>query len=285
MNINKFKISNKKFSLKDHKTGFTANINSQEEAQKIIEENRKKLSELQNKLLAEEKYSVLLVFQAMDAAGKDEAIECVIKELKPQGIQAFSFKQPSEIEKKHDYLWRFVKALPERGKIGIFNRSYYEEVIAERVHNKIQESNIPKKFLKNIWKTRYRQINDFEKYLYENGYVILKFFIYVSKEVQKKRLLERIDDTKKNWEFAESDIEDRKHWKEFHKYFQESIKETSKPHAPWFVIPGDNEWFTSLAVSQILLEKMKSLNLKYPKLNDDKEKELSALRKKLVNQT
>ncbi len=264
-----------KFKISEFKTDDTDKFNSKNEAAEILEENVKKMSELQDKLYAQDKYSLLLIFQAMDAAGKDGTIKHVMSGLNPQGTQVYSFKQPSAEEIDHGYLWRISKALPERGRIGIFNRSHYEEVLIVRVHNLIASSKLPEKFIdKNIWQRRFEQITNFEKYLYENGTVILKFFLHISKEEQKKRFLERIDNPAKNWKFAMGDIEERKYWDEYQKCYEEAIAATSKDCSPWFIIPADKKWFARLLVSEIIVETLKKLKPEYPELTDEQNKEL-----------
>lgn len=264
-----------KFKISEFKTDDTDKFNSKNEAAEILEENVKKMSELQDKLYAQDKYSLLLIFQAMDAAGKDGTIKHVMSGLNPQGTQVYSFKQPSAEEIDHGYLWRINKALPERGRIGIFNRSHYEEVLIVRVHNLIASSKLPEKFIdKNIWQRRFEQITNFEKYLYENGTVILKFFLHISKEEQKKRFLERIDNPAKNWKFAMGDIEERKYWDEYQKCYEEAIAATSKDCSPWFIIPADKKWFARLLVSEIIVETLKKLKPEYPELTDEQNKEL-----------
>lgn len=264
-----------KFKISEFKTDDTDKFNSKNEAAEILEGNVKKMSELQDKLYAQDKYSLLLIFQAMDAAGKDGTIKHVMSGLNPQGTQVYSFKQPSAEEIDHGYLWRINKALPERGRIGIFNRSHYEEVLIVRVHNLIASSKLAEKFIdKNIWQRRFEQITNFEKYLYENGTVILKFFLHISKEEQKKRFLERIDNPAKNWKFAMGDIEERKYWDEYQKCYEEAIAATSKDCSPWFIIPADKKWFARLLVSEIIVETLKKLKPEYPELTDEQNKEL-----------
>ncbi|MBK7379446.1 MAG: polyphosphate kinase 2 family protein [Ignavibacteriales bacterium] len=264
-----------KFKISEFKTDDTDKFNSKNEAAEILEENVKKMSELQDKLYAQDKYSLLLIFQAMDAAGKDGTIKHVMSGLNPQGTQVYSFKQPSAEEIDHGYLWRISKALPERGRIGIFNRSHYEEVLIVRVHNLIASSKLPEKFIdKNIWQRRFEHITNFEKYLYENGTVILKFFLHISKEEQKKRFLERIDNPAKNWKFAMGDIEERKYWDEYQKCYEEAIAATSKDCSPWFIIPADKKWFARLLVSEIIVETLKKLKPEYPELTDEQNKEI-----------
>ena len=215
----------------------------------------------------------------MDAAGKDSTIKHVMSGLNPQGTQVYSFKQPSSEELDHDYLWRIHKALPERGRIGIFNRSHYEEVLVVRVHDLVEKQHLPKETItKDIWEKRFRQIRDFEKHIYENGTLVLKFFLHVSKEEQKKRFLKRINDKTKNWKFSADDIEERKYWNEYQKCYQEAIAATSKKHAPWFVIPADHKWFMRFAVSQIIIEQFEKLHIDYPKLSDGQLKKLNESR-------
>jgi PPK2 family polyphosphate:nucleotide phosphotransferase len=221
----------------------------------------------------------------MDAAGKDGTIKHVMSGLNPQGTQVFSFKQPSMEELDHDYLWRIHKYLPERGRIGIFNRSHYEEVLIARVHDLIKNQKIPPELInKEIWNTRYREIDDFEKYLYENGTVILKFFLHVSKEEQKQRFLERIDQPEKNWKFSASDINERKYWDKYQSAYGEAISATSKKYAPWFIIPADHKWYMRYAVSQIIVETLEQLDMSYPVLSKEMKAELEECKKNLLNE-
>lgn len=265
----------RKFQFSKLDTSFTGEFPSKSDARKLLKQNINKMSELQDKLYAQDKYSLLIVFQAMDAAGKDSTIKHVMSGLNPQGTEVTSFKQPSATELDHGYLWRINKSLPERGRIGIFNRSHYEEVLVVRVHNLVQYQKLPDKFKNNkIWSLRYRQINDFEKYLYENGIIILKFFLHVSKDEQKKRFLKRIDDTSKNWKFSAADLKERELWNEYQNAYQEAISSTSKKYAPWYIIPADKKWFARLAVSQIIVDLMRRLKPSYPKLEKDKMDEL-----------
>ena len=271
MDTNKFLIPpDTKLKLSKIKTDDTVGLKSKKDSVKILKKNIEKLSELQAKLYAQDKYSLLLIFQAMDAAGKDGTIKHVMSGLNPQGTHVTSFKQPSVEELDHGYLWRINKALPERGRIGIFNRSHYEEVLVVRVHDLIKYQKVPDKFKnKDIWKQRYEQINSFEKYLYENGIVIIKFFLHISKKEQKERFLKRIDDPAKNWKFSMGDIEERKFWEDYQKAYQEAIYATSKKHSPWYVIPADKKWFARLTVSEIIVSEMKKLKPEFPKLNDE----------------
>ncbi len=261
---------NSKINLSEAPTEFDTDSINKKEAKKLVKKNIKKMIELQGKLYADDKYSMLIIFQAMDAAGKDGTIKHVMSGLNPQGTQVSSFKQPSAEELDHSFLWRINKALPERGRIGIFNRSHYEDVLVVRVHDYIQYQKIPKELVsKNIWQRRYNEINNFEKYLHDNGTVILKFFLHVSKEEQRKRFLARIDDASKNWKFSESDVKERQFWDDYQKCYQEAISATSKKHAPWFIIPADQKWFMRLAVSDIITETMEGLDIDYPKLSKE----------------
>ena len=221
----------------------------------------------------------------MDAAGKDGTIKHVMSGLNPQGTQVSSFKQPSKEELDHGYLWRISNALPERGRIGIFNRSHYEEVLVVRVHDLIKYQKVPDKFInRNIWKQRYEQINNFEEYLYENSVVIIKFFLHVSKDEQKRRFLKRIENPAKNWKFSSSDIEERKYWDEYQKVYQEAISATSEKHSPWYIIPADKKWFARLLVSEIIVREMKRLKPEFPKLNDEQLQDLEKSKQSLLNE-
>lgn len=274
-----------KINLSKISTDNTQSIKDKSEANKLLEKNIEKMQELQNLLYASDKYSMLLVFQAMDAAGKDSTIKHVMSGLNPQGTQVFSFKKPSEEELDHGYLWRISKALPERGRIGIFNRSHYEEVLVVRVHDLIKFQKLPDEAkANNIWQNRFEQINNFEKYLYENGTIIIKFFLHVSKEEQKKRFLERIEDKSKNWKFAEADLKERSYWNDYQKCYQEAITATSKEYAPWYIIPADKKWFMRLLVSEIIVKKLESLNLNYPVLSADQLKSLENCKQQLLKE-
>ena len=275
--------SNSKISLSKFSTEDTANIKSKVEGKELLDKNIQKMIELQDKLYASDKYSVLLIFQAMDAAGKDSIIKHVMSGLNPQGTQVYSFKQPSKEEVDHGFLWRIHKAAPERGRIGIFNRSHYEEVLVVKVHDLIKYQQLPEELIKeNIWDIRYEQICDFEKYLYENGTIVLKFFLHVSKDEQKQRFLDRIDDLSKNWKFSAADIKERKHWDDYQKAYEEAIAATSKKQAPWYIIPADKKWFARLLVSEIIVETLKNLNLDYPKLSVEQIAELQKCKESLL---
>lgn len=264
----------KKHSVSDFDSSSTDEITKQE-AKEQLTKDVEKLAELQSMLYAQDRYSILVIFQAMDAAGKDGTIKHVMSGINPQGCQVYSFKQPSAEELDHDYLWRINRSLPERGRIGIFNRSHYEDVLIAKVHPEIVLSaKLPDiKTIDDIdadfWKRRYRQINDFERYLTENGTVILKFFLNVSKAEQKKRFAERLNDPAKNWKFSSADIKERRFWDEYMKAYADVLTETSTEIAPWYVIPADNKWFMRYAVGRIICERMKELDLHYPRLSDE----------------
>lgn len=267
-------IPGKKYSVSDFDSSSTDEITKQEAKEQLIKDVEK-LAELQSMLYAQDRYSILVIFQAMDAAGKDGTIKHVMSGINPQGCQVYSFKQPSAEELDHDYLWRINRSLPERGRIGIFNRSHYEDVLIAKVHPEIVLSaKLPDiKTVEDIdadfWKRRYRQINDFERYLTENGTVILKFFLNVSKAEQKKRFAERLNDPAKNWKFSSADIKERRFWDEYMKAYADVLTETSTEIAPWYVIPADNKWFMRYAVGRIICERMKELDLHYPRLSDE----------------
>jgi len=262
----------KKFSIKGAKTDFTGGYNK-EKAKDALVQAKIKISNLQEKLYASATHSLLIIFQAMDAAGKDSAIEHVMSGLNPQGCQVFSFKVPTSEEYKHDFLWRHFKALPERGRIGIHNRSHYENVLVCKVHPEyILSENIPgfdevKKINKDFWKQRYESIRNFEEHLTANGTVILKFFLNVSKDEQKQRFLDRVEDPAKNWKFSSGDVKERALWDKYMKAYEDAINETSTKSAPWHIIPADKKWFARLAISEIIADKLESLNLKFPVLD------------------
>ena len=286
MSANKLIVTPKsKIELSKIPADFTDGYKSEEAASDNLKSNIEEMINLQYKLYADNKYSMLIIFQAMDAAGKDGTIKHVMSGLNPQGTQVYSFKQPSSEELNHDYLWRSNKCLPSRGNIGIFNRSYYEEVLVVKVHNLIEKEKIPAQLItEDIWQQRYRQINDYEKYLYENGTVILKFFLHISKDEQKRRFLKRIDKKSKNWKFSEADLKEREHWDEYQECYQEAISATSKKYAPWFIIPADRKWYMRLAVSEIIVEAMKQLPLNFPKLNAEQLKQLNICKQKLESE-
>ena len=274
------------FRIKDWDPGDTNNLDiEKKEAKDLLEEGVKRLSELQERLYAQDRWAVLLIFQAMDAAGKDSVIEHVMKGINPQGCEVHSFKQPSHEELDHDFMWRSARCLPERGRIGIFNRSYYEEVLVVRVHPEIlAKEKMPDKLVtKDIWKERFKDIRAFERYLARNGTLILKFFLHVSKDEQKRRFLERIEEPSKNWKFAMGDVEERKLWDKYMDAYEDMIRHTSRPEAPWHVVPADNKWFTRLVVAAEVVDALDRLGLKYPKVagaaRGDLEKARQILRK------
>lgn len=271
MKIEKFLVpEGKKLNLKNHPTDFTGDYTDKKEAVADLEKNVERLAELQSVLYAQNTYALLIIFQAMDAAGKDGAIKHVMSGLNPQGCEVTSFKQPSAEELDHDFLWRAMKRIPERGRIGIFNRSYYEDVLIVRVHPEIlQFSQLPEtiKNDKNIWKKRFEQIRNFENYLSENGVHVLKFFLNVSKEEQKNRFLARIETPEKNWKFSAGDAKERGFWDDYMRVFEDALQNTSTKNAPWYVVPADKKWFTRTAVSEIIIKKMESLDLQYPEVS------------------
>jgi PPK2 family polyphosphate:nucleotide phosphotransferase len=243
------------------------------------------LAELQEKLYAQDKWAVLLIFQAMDAAGKDGAIEHVMSGVNPQGCQVYSFKSPSSDDLDHDYLWRCMKCLPNRGHIGIFNRSYYEEVLVVRIHPEfLAKQKLPPTLVgKGIWDERFEDIRNFEQYLARNGVVVRKFFLHVSKKEQKRRFLDRIDDPLKNWKFSSNDANERDFWDDYMEAYEQMIQETATKEAPWYVVPADNKWFTRVVVAGAVIETLDSLDLAYPKVDEGKLKELAAAKKKLLS--
>jgi PPK2 family polyphosphate:nucleotide phosphotransferase len=274
----------KKFRLKDYDPVDTAKVHSREHAVELLEKGVARMAELQDMLYAQDQWGVLIIFQAMDAAGKDGAIKHVMSGVNPQGCQVYSFKAPSAEELNHDYLWRTTKCLPERGHIGIFNRSYYEEVLVVRVHTELltNERIPPALITKSVWEDRFEDICAWERYLAHNGLVIRKFFLNVSKKEQKKRFLERLEQREKNWKFSAADLHERERWDDYMKAYEEMIANTATPHAPWFVIPADNKWFTRLAVAAAIVDTLEDLKLSYPTVGSQKQKELQAARKLLL---
>ncbi len=273
-------------SLKDHDPDDTGKYKNKEDAAKDLQDDVETLTALQDVLYAENSHALLLIFQALDAAGKDSVIKHVMSGVNPQGCQVVSFKGPSAEELDHDYLWRCLKALPERGRIGIFNRSYYEEVLVVRVHPEfLQKQSIPRDDVNDtLWKKRYEDINAVEKYLSRNGTVILKFFLNVSRKEQKNRFLERINTQEKNWKYSAADIQERSYWKEYMSAYEEMLGSTSTQWAPWHVIPADHKWFTRALVARIIIEKMKSLKLSYPRLTEQQQKELRKAKESLLHE-
>lgn len=274
----------KHFRLKHFDPADTAHCPSKEHAEKVVQEGVARTAELQDMLYAQDRWAVLLIFQAMDAAGKDGAIKHVMSGVNPQGCQVYSFKAPSADDLEHDYMWRNARCLPERGHIGIFNRSYYEEVLVVRVHPKVLESqkNPPSLVTKKIWEERFEDMRNFELHMARNGTVIRKFFLNVSKKEQKQRFLARLDQPEKNWKFSAADIHEREYWDEYHKAYEDMIRNTATEYAPWYVVPADNKWVTRLVVSAVIVDTLEKLDLSYPKVDAAKRKELEAARKQLV---
>jgi PPK2 family polyphosphate:nucleotide phosphotransferase len=276
-----------KISLaRDYDPGHKPDFVTKEDADAVMQEGIAELVELQNKLYAQDTYALLIIFQAMDAAGKDGTIKHVMSGVNPQGCQVYSFKAPSDEELDHDYLWRSFKALPERGRIGIFNRSYFEEVLVVRVHPEIlARQRIPAESkTKRIWKRRFEEINNFEKYLVANGIIVLKFFLHVSKEEQKKRFLERIERPEKNWKFSVNDVKERAFWDDYMGAYEDAFNHTSTEWAPWHIIPADRKWFTRLAVGWVILDKLRKLNLQYPTVSEEHKRELLKAKEILENE-
>ena len=273
----------KKFRLKDFDPASTAHIHSKQHAQELLAKGIAEMAELQGKIYAQDRWAVLLIFQAMDAAGKDGAIKHVMSGVNPQGCQVYSFKAPSTEELDHDYLWRTMKCLPERGHIGIFNRSYYEEVLVVRVHpDVLKAERVPEELIgKDIWEERFEDIHNFERYLSHNGIVVRKFFLNVSKGEQKRRFLERLDTPEKNWKFSAADVRERACWDDYMTAYEELIAATSTSQSPWYVVPADNKWYTRLVVAAAIVDTLKDLNLEYPKVDAEKRKQLQAARAEL----
>src|SRR5215831_15761074 len=281
-------INGKGFRLKDFNPGDTRGLNMEKgEASEFLRQGTQWLAQEQDVLYAQDRWSLLLLFQAMDAAGKDSTIKHVMSGVNPQGCQVFSFKQPSPEELSHDFMWRYSRCLPERGRIGIFNRSYYEEVLVVRVHKAILErQRLPQEFVgKRIWDERLADIAHFEDYLTRQGVIILKFFLHLSREEQKKRFLKRLDTPEKNWKFSASDVHERQFWSDYQRAYQEAIRATASKHAPWFVVPADNKWFTRLVVAAAIVEAVEQLDLTYPKVDAAKKKGLAKVRAALARET
>jgi PPK2 family polyphosphate:nucleotide phosphotransferase len=278
MNYEKMMVPpGKKIALQDFDPADTGKFLDKESSQAKLAEGIVQLAKYQNILYAHNRYSVLIIFQAMDAAGKDSTIKHVMSGINPQGCQVFSFQAPSVEELDHDYLWRIHKCLPERGRIGIFNRSYYEEVLVARVHPELLVSqHLPKIKQGDIWQQRFQEINDFEKYLTNNGTVIIKFFLNVSKAEQKLRFLERIDSPEKHWKFSAADIKERAYWDEYQGAYEDAFNHTSTEAAPWYIIPADRKWFSRLAVANIICDRIEKLDLTYPQVSDEQRQQLLA---------
>jgi len=283
MNIKKYRVTGEKdFKLEKFDTKDTGDFSSSDDVKSVIEQNAGKLSELQSRLYAEGKTGLLIIFQAMDAAGKDSAIKHVMSGINPQGVNVHSFKQPSAEELAHDYLWRAAKVLPERGKIAIFNRSYYEDVLVVKVHKLYEKLNVPDRCKdKDVIKKRHKQIRDFEDYLWENGIVTVKFFLHLSKETQRKRFLERIDQKDKNWKFSASDVSERDFWDDYQEAYQSAVEDTATEKNPWYIIPADKKWFSRVLISNIILDVMSEINPQYPVVTPTQEAVLKECRQKL----
>lgn len=285
MNLNAYRFTGKKdFRVRDFDTGQNGGL-SKEQGRALLQENVAKMAELQDEFYAQDREALLLIFQAMDSAGKDGAVKHVMSGLNPQGVQVYSFKQPSAEELDHDYLWRINRCLPQRGNIGIFNRSYYEEVLVGRVHNLPYSQKLPARCLDDkLWERRYRQIRDYERYLTENGITVVKFFLHISREEQRQRFLERIDTPSKNWKFSASDIAERAHWEAYMDAYEQAVNATASREAPWYVIPSDKKWFARLLISQIVVEHLKKLDPRYPAVSEAQKQALAACRQQLMDE-
>ncbi|BAZ07836.1 polyphosphate kinase 2 family protein [Calothrix sp. NIES-3974] len=276
-----------KISLKDYDPKYTDDFYQKSDAQLKLQEGIEEMRKDQDMLYADNKYALLIIFQAMDAAGKDSTIKYVMSGVNPQGCQVFNFKTPSQEELDHDYLWRYCKSLPERGRIGIFNRSYYEEVLIVRVHPEIlQAQQLPYIPPNNqIWQQRFREINNFEQYLTNNGIIILKFFLHISKQEQKKRFLKRIEQPEKNWKFTLSDVEERAYWDDYMHAYEDAFNHTSTEWAPWYIVPSDRKWFARLVVAGIICHTLQKLNLSYPQISHEQRQHLLTAKAMLEAET
>ena len=272
------------FRLKDFDPADICDITSKDKADQLLQQSMAVLQDLQEKLYAQDQWAVLLIFQAMDAAGKDSLVKHVMSGVNPQACEVSSFKQPSTEELNHDFLWRSTRRLPERGKIGIFNRSYYEEVLVVRVHQEfLAKQHLPPECVtKKIWKERFRDIRNFEEYLTRNGIVIRKFFLHLSKEEQKKRFLARLDEPEKNWKFSEADVHERQCWDDYMNAYEDMIRHTSTPDAPWYVVPADHKWFTHIAVSSVIIHTLKEMDLQFPQVDKARRKQLEEAKQLLL---
>jgi len=285
--IKPFGVENgKHFRLKDHDPAETRGLKSQEDAAELLTQGIHQMTQLQDKLYAQDRWALLIMFQAMDAAGKDSAIKHVMSGVNPQGCEVYSFKQPSEEELDHDYLWRASKVLPRRGHIGIFNRSYYEEVLVVRLHDELlRRERLPHELMtENIWKERFEDIVQFERYLARNGTVIRKFFLNVSKEEQKRRFLERLKEPEKNWKLSPADVAERGRWDDYMAAYEKMIAHTASEHAPWYIVPADNKWFTRVVVAEVIVDMLEKMNLSYPRVHAPQKKELQAAMTRLQHE-
>jgi PPK2 family polyphosphate:nucleotide phosphotransferase len=283
--VTRYRIAeNKRFRLGDIDPADTWKLKSKEQAQEWLEQGVARLSELQDKLYAQNQWAVLLIFQAMDAAGKDGTIKHVMSGVNPQGCEVFSFKAPSPEELNHDFLWRTTKCLPERGRIGIFNRSYYEETLVVRVHPELldRQKLPPSLVTKDLWRERFEDINALERYLTRNGVIVRKFFLHLSKQEQQRRLLRRLEQPEKHWKFSLDDLRERQRWGDYMRAYEDMIRQTATDYAPWHVVPADHKWFTRLVVSEVVVHALESLQLNYPKVSPAKRKELAAARTALL---
>jgi PPK2 family polyphosphate:nucleotide phosphotransferase len=287
--LKRYRVENgKHFRLKDYDPADTHGLKSElkPQAKQLLADGVEEMSRLQDIFAAQDRWGLLLIFQALDAGGKDGTIKHVMSGVNPEGVDVWSFKTPSLEELKHDFLWRTTRCLPGRGQIGIFNRSYYEEVLIVRVHPEIlQNEKLPAKFVtKHIWQERFEDINCFERHLTRNGIAVVKFFLHLSKQEQKRRFMERLDNPEKNWKFSADDVKEREHWDAYQDAFEGMIEHTAAPHAPWYVVPADNKWFTRLLVSQAIVETLKSMKLSYPKVTGKAKAALEEARQELENE-
>ncbi len=289
--INKLRVeANQEIDLTNYDTKFTGKF-TKETAKKRLKQNRKDLAKMQYKFYATNKYSMLIVLQAMDAAGKDGAIRHVMSGINPQGCSVHSFKKPSSNELEHDFLWRHFCKLPNRGQIGIFNRSHYENVLVTKVHpeyilsEQLPNINSVEDINEEFWNNRYKRINSFEEHLYQSGTIVVKFFLHLSKEEQKNRFLSRIETPEKNWKVSEADINERKYWNDYQRAFETMLSKTSKEHAPWYIIPADNKWYSRIAISDIIIDTLEKLDLKIPELSQEEYKMLDIYKKNLESET
>ncbi|UBH08687.1 PPK2 family polyphosphate kinase [Macrococcus armenti] len=286
MDINKYKVHyDSSFSFKNYPSSENKKSKNDDIKNNIIPKLTDELHTLHLKLHAAEKNGILVVLQALDAAGKDEVISYIFSNLSAQGLKTTSFGKPNETERKHDYLWRFHEGLPERGQIGILNRSYYEDVLAPRIHDLVEEKETPDSAEeKNIWHTRYRQINDYERYLTENGFIVIKFFFNMSYEEQRNRLIERMTNPEKNWEFSFNDVKERQYWDDYQAIFKEMLEETSTEHSPWYVLPADDEWHTRQIVTEVMIDTIKQLKPEFPTISDEDKADLDKALDMLKNE-
>ena len=283
-----FRVTDDSFRLKDYDPGDTLDFTSEDKprAKEALAIGVQLLADLQDMLYAQDRYALLLIFQAMDTAGKDGAIKHVMSGVNPQGCQVYSFKSPSSEDLDHDFLWRCMRCLPERGRIGIFNRSYYEETLVVRVHKEfLEKQHLPPELVtKDIWDDRFQDIRSFERYLTRNGVIVRKFFLNVSKKEQRKRFLSRIEEPEKNWKFSASDIEERGYWDDYQEAYEDMIRNTATKRAPWYVVPADNKWFTRVVVAAAVIEALAALDLAYPTVSSEKLKNLAAAKRKLLGE-